>query len=851
MFERLTDRAKKVMALANQEAQRFNHEYIGTEHILLGLVKEGSGVGANVLKNLGIDLRKVRMEVEKLVKSGPEMVTMGKLPQTPRAKKVTEYAMEEARALNHNYVGTEHLLLGLLREQDGVAAQVLQNLGLKLEEVREEVLNLLGAGMESEEAEGQPNRPSRPEPDESAATEGAPRRGRSKTPALDSFGRDMTELAKNGELDPVIGRANEIERIIQILCRRTKNNPVLLGEAGVGKTAIVEGLAQSIVSGEIPDLLADRRLIVLDLPGMVAGTKYRGQFEERIKAVMNEVRRAKNIILVIDELHTLVGAGGAEGAIDASNVLKPALSRGEIQCIGATTFDEYRKYIEKDPALERRFQSVPVEPPTDEQTIEILKGLKGRYEEHHKVRYTDDALTASVNLSSRYITGRGQPDKSIDVLDEAGARLRLKTMSKPPDLTELEERIERLSIEKDESVKAADYERAADLRDQAEKLRKEKERLQQNWRERMNEAQAEVSEDLIREVISKMTGVPLTKLAKEESERLLALESELHKSVVSQDEAVKSVARAIRKARAGLKDPKRPMGSFLFVGPSGVGKTLLAKSLATFMFGDPEAMVYLDMSEYMEKHAVSRLVGAPPGYVGYEEGGQLTERVRRRPYSVVLLDEVEKAHPDVFNMMLQITEEGRLTDSLGRHVSFKNCIVIMTSNIGADLIKGGSSFGFGKRTEVVDYDRIKKSLLSEAEKFFRPEFINRLDEIIVFRPLIKDDLVQIIEIELGKLRERLGHRQMKLELDQPAKDFLIEKGYNPDFGARPLRRAIGQYVEDPLAEALLSEDFRAGDTIRATRQEGEDRLHYDCERPAPAVDSQPEAASTGGDAGVA
>ncbi|MDA0803704.1 MAG: ATP-dependent Clp protease ATP-binding subunit [Planctomycetota bacterium] len=847
MFERLTDRAKKVMALANQEAQRFNHEYIGTEHILLGLVKEGSGVGANVLKNLGIDLRKVRMEVEKLVKSGPEMVTMGKLPQTPRAKKVSEYALEEARALNHNYVGTEHLLLGLLREQDGVAAQVLQNLGLKLEEVREEVLNLLGAGLESEEVEGgTPSRPSREEPEASGPTEGAPRRGRSKTPALDSFGRDMTELAKNGELDPVIGRANEIERIIQILCRRTKNNPVLLGEAGVGKTAIVEGLAQSIVSGEVPDLLADRRLIILDLPGMVAGTKYRGQFEERIKAVMNEVRRAKNIILFIDELHTLVGAGGAEGAIDASNVLKPALSRGEIQCIGATTFDEYRKYIEKDPALERRFQSVPVEPPSDEQTIEILKGLRGRYEEHHKVRYTDDALAASVNLSSRYITGRVQPDKSIDVLDEAGARLRLKTMSKPPDLTELEGRIERLSIEKDESVKAADYERAADLRDQAEKLRKEKERLQQNWRERMNEAQAEVSEDLIREVVSKMTGVPLTKLAKEESERLLALETELHKSVVSQNEAVKSVARAIRKARAGLKDPKRPMGSFLFVGPSGVGKTLLAKSLATFMFGDPEAMVYLDMSEYMEKHAASRLVGAPPGYVGYEEGGQLTERVRRRPYSVVLLDEVEKAHPDIFNMMLQITEEGRLTDSLGRYISFKNCIVIMTSNIGADLIKGGSSFGFGKRSEVVDYERVKKLLLSEAEKFFRPEFINRLDEIIVFRPLIKDDLVQIIEIELGKLRERLAHRKMKLELDQPAKDFLIDKGYNPDFGARPLRRAISQFVEDPLAEALLAEDFLAGDIVRATRRDGEERLHFDAERPAPTT---PQAAVPSGTEG--
>ncbi|MDA1008510.1 MAG: ATP-dependent Clp protease ATP-binding subunit [Planctomycetota bacterium] len=845
MYERLTDRAKKVMGLANQEAQRFNHEYIGTEHILLGLVKEGSGVGANVLKNLGIDLRKVRMEVEKLVKSGPEMVTMGKLPQTPRAKKVTEYAMEEARNLNHNYVGTEHLLLGLLREHDGVAAQVLQNLGLKLEEVREEVLNLLGAGIDPEEQEQQPPQERRPTeaPDGPAGPEGTPRRGKSKTPALDSFGRDMTELARNGELDPVIGRSSEIERIIQILCRRTKNNPVLLGEAGVGKTAIVEGLAQSIVNQEVPDLLADRRVVILDLAGMVAGTKYRGQFEERIKAVMNEVRRAKNIILFIDELHTLVGAGGAEGAIDASNVLKPALSRGELQCIGATTFDEYRKYIEKDPALERRFQSVVVEPPSDDQTFEILKGLKIKYEEHHKVRYTDEALRASVNLSTRYITGRVQPDKSIDVLDESGARLRLKTMSKPPDLTEIEDRIERLSIEKDESVKAADYERAADLRDQAEKLRKEKERVQQNWRERMNEAESIVDENLIREVISKMTGVPLTKLAKEESERLLALEGELHKTVISQDDAVKAVSRAIRKARAGLKDPKRPMGSFLFVGPSGVGKTLLAKSLATFMFGDPEAMIYLDMSEFMEKHAVSRLVGAPPGYVGYEEGGQLTERVRRRPYSVVLLDEVEKAHPDVFNMMLQITEEGRLTDSLGRHVSFKNCIIIMTSNIGADLIKGGSSFGFGKRSEVQDYDRMKKLLMSEAEKYFRPEFINRLDEIIVFRPLIRDDLVSIIEIELSKLRERLTVRGMKLELDAGAKDFLIDKGYNPDFGARPLRRAIGQYVEDSLAESLLSEEFIAGDTIRATKNEAGDRLIFTVDRPEKPVSPLPQEAS--------
>ena len=842
MFERLTDRARKVMALANQEAQRFNHEYIGTEHILLGMVKEGSGVGANVLKNLGIDLRKVRLEVEKLVKSGPEMVTMGKLPQTPRAKKVIEYAIEEARNLNHNYVGTEHLLLGLLREHDGVAAQVLLNLGLKLEEVREEVLNLLGAGVENEEQGGQPGEPE-------AAGEPGPtaRRGKSKTPALDSFGRDLTELARNGELDPVIGRASEIERLIQVLCRRTKNNPVLLGEAGVGKTAIVEGLAQSIISQDVPDLLFDKRLVVLDLAAMVAGTKYRGQFEERIKAVMNEVRRAKNVLLFIDELHTLVGAGGAEGAIDASNVLKPALARGEIQCIGATTFDEYRKYIEKDAALERRFQSIAVEPPSAEQTVEILKGLREKYQQHHRVRYTDEAIRSAVELSGRYIPGRVQPDKSIDVLDEAGARLRLKSMTKPPDLAEIEEKIERLSISKDEAVKAADYERAADLRDQAEKLRKQKEKVQQDWRDRMNQIDAVVDEEVIAEVVSKMTGVPLTRLEKEESQRLLALEGELHKTVVSQEEAVKAVARAIRKARSGLKDPKRPMGSFIFVGPSGVGKTLLAKALAEFMFGDQDALIYLDMSEYMEKHNVSRLIGAPPGYVGYEEGGQLTERIRRRPYSVVLLDEVEKAHPDVFNMLLQIMEEGRLTDSFGRHVDFKNVILIMTSNIGADLIKGGAGFGFGKRAAVQDHDKMRTALMHEAEKFFRPEFINRLDEIIVFRPLVKDDLNHIIELELSKVRQRLGEKGMKMELDQAAKDFLIDKGYNPDFGARPLRRALGTYIEDPLAENLLSGSFGAGQTVAVTRREGEEHLRFEA-RETPAAESGGEGGE-GGDGG--
>ncbi|MDB5297439.1 MAG: clpC, partial [Phycisphaerales bacterium] len=673
MFERFTDRARKVMALANQEAQRFNHEYIGTEHILLGLVKEGSGVGANVLKNLDVDLRKVRLEVEKLVKSGPDMVTMGKLPQTPRAKKVIEYAIEEARQLNHNYVGTEHLLLGLLREHDGVAAQVLMNLNLKLEEVREEVLNLLGAGVESEEPE----------------KEKQPSKGKSKTPALDSFGRDLTELAKEGSLDPVIGRKNEIERVVQILCRRQKNNPVLLGEAGVGKTAIVEGMAQLIVAGQVPELLADRRLVVLDLAMMVAGTKYRGQFEERIKAVMNEVRRAKNVILFIDELHTLVGAGGAEGAIDASNVLKPALSRGEIQCIGATTFDEYRKYIEKDAALARRFQAITVEPPNKTDAIEILKGLRDRYEAHHRVQITDAAVTAAVELSDRYITGRALPDKAIDVLDEAGARIRLRSMTKPPNLAEIEEKIERLSIQKDEAVKNAEYEEAARLRDSAEALRAEKEEMQKKWRDRSKEVDGVVDEEVIAEVVSKMTGVPLTRLEKEEAQRLLELENELHKKVISQDEAIKAISKTIRRARSGLKDPNRPMGSFLFLGPSGVGKTLLSKALAEFMFGDADALIAIDLSEYMEKHNVSRLIGAPPGYVGYEEGGQLTERIRRRPYSVVLLDEIEKAHPDVFNMLLLIMEEGRLTDSFGRHVDFRTVIMIMTSNLGSELIKGG------------------------------------------------------------------------------------------------------------------------------------------------------------------
>jgi len=791
------------MALANQEAQRFNHECIGTEHILLGLVKEGSGVGATVLKNLDVDIKKLRLEVEKLVKSGPDMVTMGKLPQTPRAKKVIEYAIEEARALNHNYVGTEHILLGLLRESEGIAAQVLMNLGLKLEDVRQEVLNLLGAGIDTEPSGlGMKMGPT------------MARKPKSKTPALDSFGRDLTQLAVDDELDPVIGRMNEIERLIQILCRRTKNNPVLLGEAGVGKTAIVEGLSQQIINKQVPEILKGKRIVVLDLAMMVAGTKYRGQFEERIKAVINEVRRAKNVILFIDELHTLVGAGGAEGAIDASNVLKPALARGEVQCIGATTLDEYRKHIEKDGALERRFQTIIVESPSREEALDILKGLQDRYEAHHKVRFTDEALYQAVELSNRYITGRCLPDKAIDVVDEAGARVRLKNMTPPPDLAELEQKIESLQREKEEAVKGADYERAASLRDESQQLLEKKTELQKQWYDKNKEATGTVDAEIIAEVVSKMTGVPLTRLEKKEAQRLLELEAELHKRVVSQDDAIIAIAKAVRRSRSGLKDPNRPTGCFIFLGPSGVGKTLLARALAEFMFGDQNALIQIDMSEFMEKHNVSRLVGAPPGYVGYEEGGQLTERIRRRPYSVLLLDEIEKAHPDVYNMLLQIMEEGRLTDSFGRYIDFKNVILIMTSNIGADQIKSNSGFGFGKKTAEANYEKMKDMLNKEVERHFRPEFLNRLDDTIVFRPLTRKDLETIVDYELNKVFKRLAEHGFKLRLADSAKEFLIDKGYNPEFGARPLRRAIEHYIEDLLSEAMLRGEFKGKNVIK-------------------------------------
>ncbi len=795
MYQNFTENARKVMSLANKEALRFNHDYVGTEHVLLGLIRVGTGVAAHVLRNLNVDSRSIRLEVEKMVPPGPETMTMSQLPFTPRAKKVLELSVEEAHALGHNYVGTEHLLLGLLRENDGVAARVLMNLGLKLDRVRQEVLNLVGADV--------------PEQMEQVTQS----RSKRKTTALDSFGTDLTQQARRDELDPVIGREKEIERVTQVLCRRLKNNPVLLGEPGVGKTAIVDGLAQRIVQGEAPELLRDKRIIILDLALMVAGTKYRGQFEERIKAVMNDVRRAKNVILFIDELHTLVGAGGAEGAIDASNVLKPALARGEIQCIGATTLDEYRKYIEKDGALDRRFQTIMVDPPNKQETLDILQGLRDRYEAHHRVRITEEALASAVELSDRYITGKFQPDKAIDVIDEAGARVRMRTMTRPPDLKELEAETDRLNAEKEEAVASQEFERAADLRDRAERLRQKKEAIHREWLEKSEEVEGVVDEEVVAEVVSSMTGVPLTRLESEEAERLLNMEEELHKTVISQDEAIATVARAVRRSRSGLKDPNRPMGVFLFLGPTGVGKTLLAQALAKFMFGEPEALVQIDMSEYMEKFNISRLIGAPPGYVGYEEGGQLTEKIRHRPYAVVCLDEIEKAHPDVFNMLLQIMEEGRLTDSFGRNVDFRNTILIMTSNIGAELLRGGGPLGFGRTRDEQSYETMKQQLLSEVNRQFRPEFLNRLDDTVVFRHLLHEDLAQIVDLEMARVRDRLSDRGVHLEVSQEAKTFLIDHGYNAEFGARPLKRTIERLVEDPLSEEILRGSFQDNDTI--------------------------------------
>ncbi|MDD5746347.1 MAG: ATP-dependent Clp protease ATP-binding subunit [Candidatus Omnitrophica bacterium] len=788
MFDRFTERARKVILLAKEEAKRFNHDYIGTEHILLGLIKEGEGVAAAVLQNLGLNLDMIRLEVEKLVQPGPSTVTSGDIPFTPKAKKVIELAMDEARNLGHNYIGTEHLLLGLLRENEGVASQVLLNLDLDLAKVRKEIMELLGTT------------PAGYDTPQSAAAAPA---SKAKTPALDAFGRDLNKLAKDGKLDPVIGRATEIERVIRILSRRTKNNPVLLGEAGVGKTAIVEGLAQKIVSGNVPEVLRDKRVVVLDLALMVAGTKYRGQFEERIKAVMDEIKRSENVMIFVDELHTLVGAGGAEGAIDASNILKPALARGEIQCIGATTIDEYRKYIEKDAALERRFQTIMVEPPSIAETIEILKGLRDKYEAHHRVKYTDEALTAASKLSERYISGRFLPDKAVDIIDEAGSRARLLVMTAPPDLKDMENKIEQLRKEKESAVKAQDFEKAASYRDQEREARAQLEKIRRSWKESRMEMSVEVKEEDIAEIISQWTGVPIARLEEKEGEKLLTMEAELHKHVVGQNEAITAITHAVRRSRAGLKDPKRPIGSFIFLGPTGVGKTLLGKALAEFLFGDADSIIQIDMSEYMEKFNVSRLVGAPPGYVGYEEGGQLTEKVRRKPYSVILLDEIEKAHPDVFNLLLQVLEEGRLTDSFGRKVDFRNTVLIMTSNIGADLLRKQGAIGFKSQEDEVTYQSMKTKLMDEVKKTFKPEFLNRVDDLIVFRPLTKEDLYKIIEIEIHDVTQRLSEQEISVTLDQEAKDFLILKGFDQVFGARPLKRTIQKYLENPLAEAIL------------------------------------------------
>ncbi|MBN1808272.1 MAG: ATP-dependent Clp protease ATP-binding subunit [Planctomycetes bacterium] len=802
MFNKMTIRAKRAMSMARREAERLHHDYIGPEHILLGIIKEGTGVAANVLENLNVSLEKVRLEVEKLVEKGEGMVTMGQKPLTPRAKRVVEHASEEARSLQHNYIGTEHLLLGILGEHDSVAAQVLLNMDLSPDLVRSEVLDLLGASFAQEQAQ-----PVTEQPDAKPAE--------SETPALDSFGRDLTQLATEGALDPLIGRESQVERVLQILCRRTKNNPVLLGEAGVGKTAIVEGLAQRIVEDKVPEIIRNRRIVVLDLAQMVAGTKYRGQFEERIKAVMNEVKRSHNVILFIDELHTLVGAGGAEGSIDASNVLKPALARGEVQCIGATTMDEYRKYVEKDSALERRFQIIMVDPPTRLETIAILNGLRDRYEAHHGVKISDQAIETAVTLSDRYISGRFQPDKSIDVIDEAGSRLRLATMTYPPALRAREEEIKDLDRKKEEAVANQEFEAAAAFRDAADRMRSELEEDKEKWRLDTGKTTPALDAEVVAQVVSSITGIPLVRLEGDETRRLLEMEDKIHQRVVSQHEAIGAVARSLRRSRAGLKDPRRPVGSFLFLGPTGVGKTLLARALAEFMFGSEEALIQMDMSEYMEKHTVSRMVGAPPGYVGYDEGGQLSEKVRRRPYSVVLFDEIEKAHPDVFNMLLQILEDGRLTDNFGRKVDFRNSILILTSNVGARLARHQGSLGFGKRDAEASYETLKKRLKDEVEKRFRPEFINRLDDIIVFHPLERSDLDDIIQIELRGITGRLVEKDLELELSQAAKDFIIDTGYNPDFGARPLRRTIERMVEDPLAEKILSGEIHGPGRIIA------------------------------------
>lgn len=799
MHRRFTERAQQVILLSQEEAHRLGHNVVGTEHLLLGLIAEGEGVAARALQSMGISVDQVRTEVERVIGRG-EQPTQGQIGFTPRSKRVLELAFDEARQLGHAYIGTEHILLGLVREGEGIAAQVLQNLGADLEKVRLQVISLLGGG---------------------AQTSGKiPRR--SKTPTLEQFGRDLTEMAQEGKLDPVIGRDKEIQRVIQILSRRTKNNPVLIGEPGVGKTAVAEGLALKIVANDVPETLVNKRVVTLDLGGLVAGSKFRGEFEERLKRVMEEIRTSGDVILFIDEMHTIIGAGAAEGAIDASNILKPALARGELQAVGATTLDEYRKYVEKDAALERRFQPVMVDEPTVEETIEILKGLRDRYEAHHRVKFKDEALVAAVRFGDRYISDRFLPDKAIDLMDEAGSMVRLRGLVAPPELKELESKISEIKIEKESAIKNEEFEKAAGLRDEEQRLLEQLEEKRNDWRSNRGRSESVVTEDDIATVVASWTGIPVTKIAEEESVRLLNLEETLHERVIGQDEAINAISQAVRRARAGLKDPKRPVGSFIFLGPTGVGKTELARALADALFGDDDAMVRIDMSEYMERHAVSRLVGAPPGYVGYDEGGQLTDQVRQKPYSVVLLDEIEKAHPEVFNILLQVLEDGRLTDSKGRTVDFRNTVVIMTSNVGAHQIQRDSGIGF--RTvvdEKSDYEAMKSKVTDELKRTFRPEFLNRVDEIIVFHALNKGHISQIVDIMLKDLRDHLKTMDIELTVTEPAKDLLANRGFDPDFGARPLRRAIQRYIENPLSEEMLKGRFSEGAHITVDAQDGE------------------------------